>query len=79
MSNWINEFNGAFWISIATILIGFFGLAIRHCLKSKCENFSLCCGMVSIQRRVDLEVEEELAQMEMGIPSTPDKKHNNSI
>jgi len=78
MSNWMTEFNGAFFISIATIITGFFGLALRHCLKSKCEDFTLCWGLFKIKRRVDLEVEEEMAQMEMGIPSSPNSKNNDT-
>ena len=49
---------------ITTSLIG---LAIKYCLKSKCEKFSLCFGLFEINRRVDLEVQEELAQMELGM------------
>lgn len=59
-------YDGVFFISIATILAGSFGLSVRYCLKSKCEKFSLCCGLFEINRRVDLEVQEELAMMEMG-------------
>lgn len=66
MSSWINVYDGVFFISIATILAGSFGLAVRYCLKSKCEHFGLCWGFFTIKRRVDLEVQEEIAQMEMG-------------
>ncbi len=59
-------YDGVFFISIATILAGSFGLSVRYCLKSKCEKFSICCGLLEINRRVDLEVQEELAMMEMG-------------
>ena len=60
-------FNGVFFISIATITTSLIGLAIKYCLKSKCEKFSLCFGLFEINRRVDLEVQEELAQMELGM------------
>lgn len=59
-------YDGVFFISIATILAGSFGLAVRYCLKSKCEKFSVCFGLFEINRRVDLEVQEEMAQIEMG-------------
>lgn len=65
--SWMNTFDGVFFITIATILVGFFGVAIKYCLKSKCEEFSLCFGLLDIKRRVDLEVQEELKMMEMGI------------
>jgi hypothetical protein len=64
--SWKLTFDGVFFISIATIIAGSFGLAVKHCLKSKCENFSICWGLLNIRRRVDLEVQEELAQMELG-------------
>lgn len=67
MSDWKSIFDGVFFITIATILTGSFGLSIRYCLKSKCERFSFCFGLFEIFRRVDLEVQHELAQLEMGI------------
>lgn len=69
---WYSEFNAVFFISIGTILISFFGLIIKYCLKSKCENISVCCGLLNIKRRVDLEVQEEMARMEMGNTSDDD-------
>ena len=77
MSNWMNIYDGVFFITIATILAGSFGLAIKYCLKSKCEKFSVCFGIFEIRRRVDLEVEEEMAQMELGL-STPTNTNTNT-
>jgi hypothetical protein len=57
MANWTTEFNGAFFLSIATMVFGFLGLSIKYCLKSKCEDINLCG--IHIKRRVDLEIEEE--------------------
>ena len=69
-------YDGVFFISITTILASSFGLAIKYCLKSKCEHFTLCCGLIKIDRRVDLEVQEELAQMEMGNLENSEEKEN---
>jgi len=63
MSDW-EEFNAVFWITIATIVVGGFGLSVKYCLKSKCEHLNLCFGLIVIDRRVDLEIEEE---MKLGI------------
>jgi hypothetical protein len=71
--SWIQEFNGIFFLSIATILAGAFGLSVRHCLKSKCEHFSVCFGLVKIDRRVDLEVQEHLREVELGIRDEEEK------
>jgi len=62
-------FGEAFFISVGTMIVGLIGLSIKYCLKSKCEHFALCCGLITIDRRVDLEVEEELKQMELGLES----------
>jgi hypothetical protein len=59
--------DGVFFITIATLSCGFFGLVIRYCLKSKCENISCCYGLLSVQRNVELESQEEMREMELGI------------
>lgn len=61
-------FDAVFWISLAGIMVGLFGLIIKVCLKSKCEHFKLCWGLISVDRRVDLEVEEEIHRMDVGVP-----------
>lgn len=65
--SWIDEYNSVFFISIGTLLVGAFGVAVKYCLKSKCEHFSLCCGLIKIDRRVDLEVQEHLREIELGV------------
>ena len=67
MSDWMLTYDGVFFISIATLITSVIGVSIRYCLKSKCEHFSVCFGLLKIDRRVDLEVQEELAQLEMGV------------
>lgn len=66
MTWWI-EFNSTFWLTVATIITGSIGLAIKFCLKSKCENINCCWGGLVIHRNVELEQEEEMKAMEMGI------------
>lgn len=65
--SWINTFDAVFFISLATLLTGAFGVGVKYCLKSKCEHFTLCCGMITIDRRVDLEVQEEIRALELGV------------
>ena len=62
---WIQTFDAVFFVTIATILIGFFGLIVKYCLKSKCEDISFCWGCCNIKRRVDLEVQEEMKELEL--------------
>ena len=66
--------DGVFFLSLATILAGSFGLSVRYCLKSKCEHFSLLCGLIKIDRRVDLEVQEHIRELEMGVPEDEEKQ-----
>jgi hypothetical protein len=54
MSDWDN-FNAVFWTGIATLTFTFFGLALKSCLKSKCDDVSFCNGLLHIHRRVELE------------------------
>lgn len=63
--------DGVFFISVLTILSGSFGLAVKYCLKSKCEDINLCFGLFKVKRRVDLEVQEEISKMELGIIEEP--------
>ena len=67
MTEWIDTFDAVFWITISTLVCGSFGLVVRYCLKSKCDNISICCGLINIHRDVKAEVEEELKEMELGI------------
>ena len=65
--SWYSEFDSVFWISLTTLLIGAFGLSVKHCLKSKCDQINLCCGLLNIHRRVDLEAAIEEKEIELGL------------
>ena len=65
MRNWEQTYDSVFFLSIGTLLFGFMTATLGYCLKSKCESFSVCCGLINVQRRVDLEVQEEMKQMEI--------------
>ena len=64
---WYNTFDSVFWITLATILTGSIGLSIKYCLRSKCGHINICCGCLEINRNVELEAEEEMKEMELGI------------
>jgi len=66
MGEWIDTFDGIFWITISTLICGSFGLVVRYCLKSKCEDVSLCYGLIHVKRDIKAEVEEELKELELG-------------
>ena len=74
--SWIETYDGVFFISLATILVGAFGVSVKYCLKSKCEHFSLCFGLIKVDRRVDLEVQEEIRELELGAKEEEEKKED---
>lgn len=70
---WWNEFGQAFWITIGGLLTGVFGVAIKACIKSKCQQVKLM-GCFSCVRDTKAEEELEVARMEHGLP--PDDSPN---
>ena len=65
MSDWYDTFDAVFWITIGTLVTGFLGMTLKYALKSKCEDCSICYGLVTIKRRVDLEAEVEEKELEL--------------
>ncbi len=65
--SWIDQYNSTFFISLATLLVGAFGLSVKYCLRSKCEDLNLCFGLLKIHRNVQLEAEIEKRELELGI------------
>ena len=39
-----DEFNAIFWLTVIGALLGFGGLALQACLKSRCSKIK-CCGL----------------------------------
>jgi len=72
--NWIETFDGIFFITVITILTAFFGVVLRFCLRSKCGEINFCWGCLKINRNVELEQEEEMKAMELGIHRDEEKK-----
>ncbi len=62
--NWIEIFDGTFWITIATIFTGSLALTVKYCLKSKCTQVNLCCGLINIHRDVELETDIEVGDIQ---------------
>jgi hypothetical protein len=55
MSIW-NTFDDTFWLTLAGIIVGVLGVLIRYCFLSKCDNVSICFGLLKIHRAVELEL-----------------------
>ena len=67
MSDWIQTYDAVFFVTISTLICGSFGLVVRYCLKSKCDEVNLCFGLIKVHRDVKAELEEEMKEMELGI------------
>ena len=59
------DFNSTFFLSLATMTFGFFGLALGYALKSKCSSVKLC-GCIEIVRDIEAELEEDRM---IGVPA----------
>ena len=36
-----------------------------NCFKSKCDNITLCFGLITVHRNVEVELEEEMKEMDL--------------
>ncbi len=63
---WTTDYNGAFFLSLATMFFGALALCMKYSFMSKCSKVKFCCGLINIDREVELETNIE------------DKKNNNS-
>jgi hypothetical protein len=68
----MTEYSEGFWITLTGLVIGFLGLSIRYCLKSKCD--AVECFCFKIHRVVDLEEKLEERQLEHGIYDSEETK-----
>lgn len=74
----METFDSAFFLTMATLIIGFLGIAIKYCLKSKCQDFNCLWGMIKIIRRVDLESQIELSEMKNNLNDDDEEKKEES-
>ena len=74
MSDWIEIYDGVFFITIGTLLFGCIGLSIKYLLKSKCDNVNLCYGLIKVHRNVKVEEELEMKKLELGIKDDDETK-----
>jgi hypothetical protein len=74
MGDWIEIYDGVFFITIGTLLFGCIGLSIKYLLKSKCDNVNLCYGLIKVHRNVKVEEELEMKKIELGIKDDDETK-----
>jgi hypothetical protein len=76
--SWTTTYDAVFFISAGTLITTFLGMAVKTCLKSKYEHFSCCFGLFSIDRRVDLELQAEMKELELE-ENKKEIKHINEV
>lgn len=57
----MNTYDSAFWLTTIGMLIGFGGLVLRTCYKSKCKNVKCLC--LEVER--DVNEEEKIDEIEI--------------
>ena len=62
--------DAAFWVRIATLVIGAYRFSLSHAYRSKCSNFKMCWGLLHIERNVEVEqhIDEQEMQLEQPAP-----------
>jgi hypothetical protein len=56
MQDLLND--STFWLSIITVILASFAVAVKACYKSKCSDFQCCYGLMKIER--DTVTEEHI-------------------
>lgn len=74
MSDWIDTYNAVFFVTISTLICGSFGLVVRYCLKSKCDEVNLCFGLIKVHRDIKAEIELEEKEIEAGLNDEEEHK-----
>jgi hypothetical protein len=59
---WYDDFNSVFFITVGTMIFGFLGIVLRYAFLSKCDNVSICFGLIKIHRVV--QIEEDIPPVE---------------
>lgn len=65
-TSWYNTFDAAFWLTMGGMVIGVVGMFFRACYQSKCEDVSLCFGLITIHRNI--QAEEDIDIQNHGAP-----------
>ena len=64
--------NSTLIYGLATLGSGILTISLRHCFKSKCEDLSLCFGLIKVHRDTEAEIKTE----EMELKNMPKKQES---
>jgi hypothetical protein len=67
------------FLSLESILCAGTSVALSYCFKSKCNDFSLCCGLVHIERDVQAENEETKIELDHQIHRSTSIENLNKV
>ena len=67
----MTEFTETFWLGFIGASIGFLGLTLKMCLRSKCDNVEICC--IKIHRNIELE--EKFDELELAKNQVDNNTH----
>lgn len=58
-------------VALATLCSGVVGLVVTYTFKSKCNKVNCCFGLLVVDRNIEEETKEEIAELDHGIkPNT---------
>ena len=67
-----------FWLTMSGIIVAFFTVVLKMCLKSKCYDIN-CCELLKIKRDVILEEKENEFNIEHGIYDNDNRQSSNNF
>lgn len=64
---------------LATLCTSILGVSLRYCFKSKCEDVSLCFGLIKIHRDTQSEINLEQTENKSKLEKTESTNNLNNI
>lgn len=68
-----------FILTLSGLALSFFTGTIIYCLKSKCSEINLCCGLLVVKRDVEGEEKIENNEIEHNLNPYPQIELNNKV
>lgn len=65
--------DAAFWVAVSTLVVGAYRFSLSQAYKSKCSKMNICCGLIKVDRNVEVEERIDERAMELG---TPEEEHS---
>ena len=69
---WYETFDGAFWLTLAGIVIGFGSVLVNGIIRSRCKTVKCCFGVFTCER--DLEAVDQPTDPDTPVIRPPDRE-----